>query len=71
MILEPFDQLARCPKCTACYADYRYHASSGCVPTGDDYIDVVSWFGGAAFPHLHRRCARCEYEWLTETADAA
>lgn len=62
MALKPFDEGALCPKCGGRDVSFKYCMSAHSI---DEYeADVRT-------EHLHRQCARCGYEWLEATMDAA
>lgn len=66
--LQPFGNT----DCKACgMATHMEHprmryCEGECIPSGFGYVNVAT-AGSAPRPHLHVKCGRCEYEWLTQT----
>lgn len=57
MSLEPFNEKATCPMCGHEEIGVRFSAScykTWCAARSECSID---------FPHLHRACRRCGYDW--------
>lgn len=61
MDLLPFN--APCAACCCLEAAFRFCVFQ-CIPDGHGGFENASAIGQQEFPHLHKTCKRCEYEWL-------
>ena len=64
VILRKFESYGTCPKCKASTGDLDITWCTGGVGEGP-CVGLVE-----GYEHLHIRCGKCGYPWLSDTADA-
>jgi len=68
MDLAPYSG-AFCRMCLCLAITYHYCVND-CQAGGDGTFDGATAMGKEEQPHLHRKCERCGFEWLEQTAPA-
>ena len=61
MNMGPFN--SPCAACCSLNAAFRY-CMLECLPNGQGGFEGTTAIDRPEFPHLHRKCERCGYEWL-------